>query len=81
MATELHCWFDFGDSRTCVLLDEHDGPHEPTPDNDILITLADSDGIHDWCVPEKGLHGSQCTVTHEYRMAELQRGMTTEDDR
>ena len=39
----LHCWFDFEDGHTCMLIDEHDGPHEPTPDSDILISLAPPD--------------------------------------
>ena len=31
------------------------------------ITTEDDDGIHDWCVPERGLHGSQCTVPETIR--------------
>ncbi len=37
----LRCWFDFQDSHTCMLPNDHDGPHEPTPDKDIIIRLAD----------------------------------------
>ncbi|KKK69014.1 hypothetical protein LCGC14_2938290 [marine sediment metagenome] len=37
---ELGCWFDMGDA-TCLLPDEHDGAHEPTPDNEIFIELVD----------------------------------------
>lgn len=44
----LHCWFDFDDgewldddtktpSHTCMLEADHDGPHEPTPDDKIVI--------------------------------------------
>jgi len=43
------------------------------------ITTEDTDGIHDWCNPEKGLHGSQCTVPEAIRIREHQRGITTED--
>lgn len=42
-------------------------------------TTEDDDGIHDWCNPERGLHGSQCTVPETIRIAEHQRGITTED--
>ena len=45
------------------------------------ITTEDNDGIHDWCVPERGLHGSQCTVPEAIRAEEHQRGITTEDDK
>lgn len=37
-----YCWYDFENGHTCMLPDEHDGPHEPTPDSDILISLATS---------------------------------------
>lgn len=51
----LHCWYDFEDGyyredgtwdpewvpgHTCMLLDGHDGPHEPTSDRNIGVTLA-----------------------------------------
>lgn len=36
---ELHCWHDFGDA-TCMLVDGHDGDHEPTPDNEIVVTFT-----------------------------------------
>jgi hypothetical protein len=38
--SELNCWFDFEDGHTCMLPDEHEGPHEPTPDSDIIIRLT-----------------------------------------
>jgi hypothetical protein len=37
---ELGCWYDFGEA-TCQLPDDHDGPHEPTPDNEVWVTLTD----------------------------------------
>lgn len=37
---ELGCWFDFG-KATCQLPDEHDGPHEPTPDSEVWVSLTD----------------------------------------
>ena len=39
-----YCWFDFGD-HTCMLADGHDGPHEPTSDDDILISLDPADPL------------------------------------
>ncbi len=39
-----YCWFDFG-NHTCMLADKHDGPHEPTSDNDILISLDPADPL------------------------------------
>jgi hypothetical protein len=43
-----HCWFDFESSEylqmpghTCMLPDGHDGPHEPTPDAEIMIGFAE----------------------------------------
>ena len=45
MTTDLHCWHDFENGHTCMLPDGHIGPHEPTPDRDILIQLVeDTDG-------------------------------------
>ncbi len=41
--SDLNCWFDFGDGHTCMLLDGHDGPHEPTSDSDILISFVPPD--------------------------------------
>ena len=41
MPTDLHCWFNFRDGHTCMLADEHDGPHEPTADSEILIGLVE----------------------------------------
>ena len=38
---DLDCWFDFGDGHTCMLPDEHDGPHEPTADSEIIIRLVE----------------------------------------
>lgn len=35
----LHCWEDGGDT-TCMLVKEHDGPHEFTPDSQITVSLA-----------------------------------------
>lgn len=43
-----HCWFDFEDGywsdddtwvggNTCMLEANHPGPHEPTPDSDIVV--------------------------------------------
>lgn len=37
----LDCWFDFEDGHTCIAPAGHDGPHEPTPDDEIVIQLAD----------------------------------------
>ncbi|KKN15589.1 hypothetical protein LCGC14_0984390 [marine sediment metagenome] len=37
---EIACWFDMGRS-TCLLPDDHDGPHEPTPDSEIFVELVD----------------------------------------
>ncbi len=37
-----HCWFDFGDSHTCMLPDDHLGLHQPTADSDIIIGLEDA---------------------------------------
>ena len=41
----VHCWED-GDRSTCMLPDGHDGPHEFTPDDQIVVRLAapDSEG-------------------------------------
>lgn len=37
-----YCWFGFEDGHhTCMLPTGHDGPHEPTPDSDIVIRLID----------------------------------------
>ena len=41
--SEGYCWFDFHTmlpGHTCMLPDGHDGPHEPTSDSDILISLV-----------------------------------------
>lgn len=40
------CWFiNFEDAdHTCMLPDGHDGPHRPTSDDDILVSL-DTYGI------------------------------------
>jgi len=50
-----HCWFDFGFEyedadyfddgqrlvgHTCMLPDGHDGPHEPTSDDEITISFV-----------------------------------------
>ena len=41
MDRELLCWYSFKDGHhTCILLADHDGPHEPMPDEDIVIRLA-----------------------------------------
>ncbi len=41
--TDLHCWHYFEDGRhTCMLLLGHDGPHESTPDKDILVSIGDT---------------------------------------
>ena len=37
----LGCWFDMGDA-TCQLPDDHDGPHEPTPDSEIFVELVET---------------------------------------
>lgn len=34
----VHCW-EPGDSSTCLLLDEHDGPHNFTPDTDFVVVF------------------------------------------
>lgn len=39
----LHCWFDFEDGHTCMLEDGHDGPHEPTADDEIVVTFVGGD--------------------------------------
>ncbi len=50
--SDLYCWFDFKDGHTCMLPKGHDGPHEPTSDDDIMIRLADpQDGIFDAPLP------------------------------
>lgn len=49
----MHCWFDFEDSywtdndehvpgHTCMLDDGHDGPHEPTSDDEIVIAFEEA---------------------------------------
>lgn len=36
------CWFGFDDGEhTCLLLDGHDGPHEPTPDDEIVVSVVE----------------------------------------
>jgi hypothetical protein len=40
----LHCWADGppakdGMSQTCMLEDGHKGPHEWTPDDEVVVTL------------------------------------------
>ena len=35
----IHCWEDGGHS-TCLLADGHDGPHEFTPDSEIVVRFA-----------------------------------------
>ncbi len=36
-----YCWFDFkDDTATCMMPKSHDGPHQPTSDNNILVSLA-----------------------------------------
>ncbi len=38
----LDCWYSFEDGHhTCILPRGHDEPHHPTPDDEIMITLAD----------------------------------------
>ena len=44
------------------------------------VTTENGEGIHDWCNPEKGLHGSQCTVSETIRLEEHQQGVTTDND-
>jgi hypothetical protein len=44
----VKCWFDFDDAEwetgtpghTCMLPDGHEGPHEPTPDDQIIISFV-----------------------------------------
>lgn len=38
----MTCFFTDGDA-TCILPDEHDGPHELTPDDEILVSLVTQD--------------------------------------
>lgn len=38
--TTRHCLHDFEDGTTCMLEDNHRGHHEPTPDEDIMITTS-----------------------------------------
>jgi hypothetical protein len=40
-ATQRHCWFDFEDGHTCMLPSMHDGTHQPTPDEEIIIEVVD----------------------------------------
>lgn len=57
MSAKRHCWFDFwadiedGDTslpgHTCMLPDGHDGPHEPTPDKEILISFAEDQPLRE----------------------------------
>ena len=42
--SDLHCWFDSEDGHTCMLSDGHDGPHEPTSDSDIIISIDPLEG-------------------------------------
>lgn len=42
-------------SATCMLEDEHDGPHEWTLDSDVLITFGD--GLEDTYEKECGFFG------------------------
>ena len=37
----LGCWFDMGDA-VCLLPDDHDGAHEPTPDDEIFVELVET---------------------------------------
>lgn len=52
----VHCWFDFEDGyyenpytdeerrvpgHTCMLERDHDGPHEPTRDDEIRVSVSD----------------------------------------
>lgn len=39
--SKLHCWFDFEDGHTCMLPNSHDGSHQPTPDEEIIISIVD----------------------------------------
>ena len=40
----IHCWEDGGEEigSTCLLPDGHDGPHEFTPDSEIMVTFSES---------------------------------------
>lgn len=38
----IHCWEDSGGS-TCMLLDGHDGPHEFTFDDEIVVCFGQSE--------------------------------------
>ena len=38
-----YCWFEPKGGYTCMLPEGHDGPHKPTSDDDILISLAPSE--------------------------------------
>ena len=38
--SNTYCWADCGNNHTCMLEDGHDEPHEPTSDDDILLSLA-----------------------------------------
>ena len=35
-----YCWADCDTDHTCMLEDQHHGPHQPTPNDDILLSLA-----------------------------------------
>lgn len=43
------CWFDFDDylpgegGHTCMLPKGHEGPHEPTPDREIVVAVVEED--------------------------------------
>ncbi len=47
MDSEPLCWTNIGSNATCMMPADHDGPHEPTPDEDIIIRLADDKETRD----------------------------------
>jgi hypothetical protein len=62
---ELGCWFDMGDA-VCLLPDEHDGPHQPTPDSEIMVSLVSKrlrPDVTPVTQPPIGLRGVVLSVT------------------
>ena len=40
-----HCLTTVDDDHTCMLPTDHDGPHEPTADSDIIVFFIEPDGV------------------------------------
>lgn len=41
----LHCLTEVDDDHTCVLPKDHDGPHVPTSDSDIIVKFVPPDSV------------------------------------